>query len=140
MLEAKPLHEVLRRALIQLAGFLLRRTTGGRGAAADFEPVEAARVYVTEAADGLRSLGAPAAARHHRGHLEAALRALEQALAAALSTNDPNGDTLFHFVQEGEKHLRAVGRATPGFEAVDFRQACCAAHNRVGLFEARSPG
>jgi hypothetical protein len=140
MVDAKPLHDLLRRSLIQLSGFLLKRTTCGRSSLHDFEPVEIARAEIVEAADFLRSLRAPPAAGHHRMHLEGALAALEQALAAARSTSDPNGDALFHFIEEGERHLRAVGRATPGFEAVDFRQACCAMHDLRAPFEARFAG
>jgi hypothetical protein len=72
--------------------------------------------------------------------LAAALVALESALAAALSTTDPDGDALFHFIQESERHLRAVGRATPGFETVDFGQACCAMQGSGTPFEARFTG
>jgi hypothetical protein len=139
--EAQPLHDLLRRGLIQLSGFLLKRTIAGPRAIVDYEPVEAARERIREAAEGLRSLRAPSSAAHHRGHLAAALVAIESALASALSTTDPDGDALFHFVQESERHLRAVGRATPGFEAVDFKQACCAMQGGVGApFEARFIG
>jgi hypothetical protein len=138
--EAQPLHDLLRRGLIQLSGFLLKRTIAGPRAIVDYEPVEAARERIREAADGLRNLRAPTGAVHHRGHLLAALVALENALAAALSTIDPDGDALFHFIQESERHLRAVGRATPGFEALDFRQACCAMQGAGAPFEARFIG
>jgi hypothetical protein len=138
--EAQPLHDLLRRGLIQLSGFLLERTVAGRRAIVDYEPVEAAHDRIGEAAEGLRSLRAPTSAVHHRGHLVAAFVALESAVAAALSTTDPDGDALFHFVQESERHLRAVGRATPGFETVDLRQACCAMHDIGAPFEARLTG
>jgi hypothetical protein len=138
--EAQPLHDLLRRGLIQLSGFLLKRTIAGRRAIVDYEPVEAARERVREAAEGVNSLRAPNEAAHHRSHLEGALAALEGALAAALSTTDPDGDALFHFVEEAERHLRAAGRTTPGFEAVDFRQACCAMHGAAVPFEARFAG
>ena len=140
MCEAEPLHDLLRRGLIQLSGFLLKRTIAGRRAIVDYEPLEAARERIREAAEGLRSLRAPTAAAHHRSHLDAALAALESALAAALSTTDRDGDALFHFVEEAERHLRAVGRTTPGFETVDFKQACCAMHGGVTAFEARFAG
>ncbi len=138
--EAQPLHDLLRRGLIQLSGFLLKRTIAGRRAIADYEPVEAARKRIREAAEGLRSLRAPPSAVHHRGHLVAALVALESAVAAALSTTDRDGNALFHFVQESERHLRAVGRVTPGFETVDFKQACCAMQGGGAPFEARFAG
>jgi hypothetical protein len=140
MYEAEPVHDLLRRGLIQLSGVLLKRTIAGRRAIVDYEPVEAARERIREAAEGLMILGAPTRAAHHRSHLAAALAALENALAAALSTTDQDGDALFHFVEEAERHLRAVGRTTQGFETVDFRQACCAMHAPAAAFEARFAG
>ena len=136
--EAQPLHDLLRRGLIQLSGFLLKRTIATRPTVVDYEPLEAALERIREAAEGLSSLRAPMGAAHHRSHLIAALSALERALAAALSTTDRDGNALFHFIEEAERHLRAVGRATPGFETVDFGQACCAAHGGAVPFEARS--
>jgi hypothetical protein len=139
MCEAQPLHDLLRRGLIQLSGFLLKRTIAGPRALVDYEPVEAARERIREAADGLKSLRAPMGAAHHRAHLTAALAALESALAAALSMTDRNGDALFHFIEEAQRHLSAVGRTTPGFEAVNLMQACCAMHG-AAPFEARFAG
>ena len=138
--EAEPLHDLLRRGLIQLSGFLLKRTIAGRRGIVDYEPVEAARERIREAADGVSSLRAPSSAVHHRGHLVSALTALESALAVAQSATDQDGDALFHFVEEAERHLRMVGRTTPGFETVDLRQACCAMHGGVAAFEARFAG
>jgi hypothetical protein len=140
MSEAAPLHDLLRRGLIQLSGFLLKRTIASQSGIVDYQPVDAARERISEAADGLKSVRAPTGAIHHQSHLVAALVALESGLAAALSKTDRQGDALFHFVQEAERHLRAVGRATPGFEAVDFRQACCAMHDVRAPFEARFAG
>ena len=138
--EAAPVHDLLRRGLIQLSGYLLKRTIAGQSGFVDCEPVDAARERIAEAADGLKGLRAPTGAIHHQSHLVAALVALESGLAAALSKTDRQGDALFHFVQEAERHLRAVGRATPGFETVDFRQACCAMHDVRAPFEARFAG
>jgi predicted lipid-binding transport protein (Tim44 family) len=140
MFEAQRPHDALRRALIQLSGFLLLRTTGGRRAFIDFTPIEGARDAISEAADELRSLRVPTAAAHQKEHLEGAAIALQKAVAAAFSRSDPNGDALFRFVDEAEKHLKAVGRATPGFEAVDLRQACCAAHAESAPFLASGDG
>jgi hypothetical protein len=138
--EAQPLHDLLRRGLIQLSGFLLKRTIAGSRAIVDYEPVEGARGQIREAAERLRRLRAPTGAAHHQGHLVAALAALESGVAAGLSTTDRDGDALFRFVQESERHLRAVGRATPGFETVDFKQACCAMQGVGAPFEARFTG
>jgi hypothetical protein len=138
--EAEPLHDLLRRGLIQLSGFLLKRTIARSRAFVDHEPVEAARERIREASEGLSHLRAPMEAAHHQRHLTAALAALESALAAALSTTDRDGDALFHFVEDAERHLRAVGRTTPGFETVDLSQACCAMHGPAAAFEARFAG
>ena len=88
----------------------------------------------------MSSLRAPTSAVHHRGHLVAALTALESALATALSATDQDADALFHFVEEAERRLRTVGRTTPGFDTVDLRQACYAMHGGVAAFEARFAG
>jgi hypothetical protein len=136
MLEARRPHDALRRALIQLSGFLLFRTTASRRAIVDFAPVEAARDAIMEASDNLQGLRVPPAAAHQQKHLEGAVISLQQAVKAAFSKSDSNGDALFRCVDEAEKHLKAVGRATPGFEAVDLRQACCAAHAHSAPFLA----
>ena len=135
VLEAKPHQEALRKALVQLSGFLLKRTID-RGRHVDYLPVELARQRLTEAGDGLRSLSAPPMAAHHRLHLDAAASALEQGLACALSSADRDGDGLLHFLEEAMRHLRAVSRATPGLELVDLGQACCAMHAAAARLEA----
>jgi hypothetical protein len=137
VLEAKPHQEALRNALIQLSGFLLKRTIDCSGGRVDYLPVEFARQRLNEAADGLHSLRAPPAAAHHRLHLDGAAAALEQGLACAFSTADRDGDGLFHFLEEAMRHLRAVSRATPGLELVDLGHACCAMHGAAARFEAR---
>jgi len=128
-LEAAPLHDALRRAFIQTSCFLLQRLTSGGKSLAICEPAEAARSALSEAVEGLRRLPAPAATDRHRSHLLGAAATLERAVAIALSRGDAEGDALFRLLEEAEKHLRAASRTSlPGFEAVDFSQACCAAH------------
>jgi len=130
VLEATPSHDALRRALIQISGFLLERLTSGRKSLVNCEPVEAARSALREAVESLRSLRAPAVASPHRSHLQGAATALEQAVAAALYRDDPDGGALFLFLEAAERHLRAASRTgLPGFGAVDLSQACCAAHS-----------
>lgn len=139
-LAAKPFHATLRRSLIQLSGFLLKRLTAERNGFVDFTPVEAARAGIEEAAEGLRSLRTPVAAEHHRTHLDGAVSALERCLAVALSRSDAKGDALFSLLEEAERHLRATSRALPGFEAVDLTQACCAAHSQAERVALRCIG
>jgi hypothetical protein len=137
MCEAQPLHDLLRRGLIQLSAFLLTRTIAGSRALVDYAPIDAARGPIREAAEGLRSLRAPTGAAHHKHHMIAALAALENGLAAALSATDRDGDALLRFTEEAARHLRVVGRSAPGFEAVDLQQACCAMHGAAAAFEAQ---
>ncbi len=127
-LEATPVHDGLRRALIQLSGFLLKRLTSDRAGFRNFEPVEAARSELGRAAEDLGRLRAPALARPHRSHLEGALARLQGAVAAALSAGDSEGDALFQYLEAAEREFAAASRALPGFVAVDLSQACCASH------------
>ncbi|MDR3496311.1 MAG: hypothetical protein P4L82_17060 [Ancalomicrobiaceae bacterium] len=129
--DAKPVHDLLRRALIQLAGFQLKRLVADRPGLCSYEPVEAARSALSEAAECLRSLGSPSGAVHHRSHLQAAAAALQRAVAAALSRHDRDGSDLFRHLEDAERQMRSVSRALPGFGPVDFGQACCAAHMRL---------
>ena len=56
ILEAAPVHDLLRRGLIQLSGYLLKRTIAGQSGFVDCEPVDAARKRIVEAADIARTL------------------------------------------------------------------------------------
>jgi hypothetical protein len=129
-LAAKPLHENLRLALLQLSGFLLQRLLARPTAVVDFRPVEAARDVIAGAGADLAALSAPNGARHHRYHLDRALSALRAALASALAIAR-HDDDLQRALGEAEKHLRAAGRLLPGFAMVDFSQSCCALHQRL---------
>jgi hypothetical protein len=140
VLDAKPLNTSLRQALMQLSGFLLMRLTRRHNAITDFGPVEAAREVLRGCADGIADLRVPSAAAHHHHHLDGASAALHSALAAALSMTDQDGDKLFHALKAAERHLRATSRLLPGFEAVDFTQACCAAHSMRAAPEAQHFG
>ena len=81
VLAARPLHENLRLALLQLSGFLLQRLLARPTAVADFRSVEAARDVIAGAEADLAALSAPNGARHHRYHLDRALSALPTGLA-----------------------------------------------------------
>jgi len=133
--DARTPHRELQRALTQLSAFLLRRLTGRRAAVIDPGPAEAARMALAECAVALRELRTPAAAAHHRLHLDGARAALERALDVALSRHGLDEDQMFAALEQAERDLKAVSRILPGFEPVDFSQACCAQHARL----ARQP-
>lgn len=128
VLDAKPVYEVLRGEMVQLAALLLTQLTACERRIVDPACVEISRPSLAEAFEKLRGLRAPASAAHHRWHLEAAAQALERAERAALSRAGVDRDTLFPSLEDAEAHLRAASKTLPGFERVDFRQACCAAH------------
>jgi hypothetical protein len=130
--DAGPLYQDLRQVLVQLAAFMLGRLTSENRRFVDVAPVELAREALRECRQGLADLRVPADAAHHRRHLGAAADALDHAIAAAMSCGE-SGDELFFALQEAERHLKVLGRLLPGFEPVDFTQACCAAHARGAL-------
>jgi hypothetical protein len=136
--DAKPPYQELQRALTQLAAFLLKRLTGRR-AATDYGPIEAARLALKECAGALAALSVPAGAAHHRAHIDGAYAALHRALAAALSRHGADDDAMFDALEQAERDLKAASRILPGFEPVDFAQACCAAHGLVQRFGTGSP-
>jgi hypothetical protein len=126
--EAQPVHRALQRVLVQLSAFLLTQLGTRHRALCDRAPVEAARQALAECAGRLAALRVPARAAHHRRHLSGAAEALEQATLRALASDSDDDDGTFRALEEAERHLKTLARILPGFEAVDFTQACCAAH------------
>jgi hypothetical protein len=126
--QAQPIHLALQRVLVQLSAFLLTQLGARHRALCDRAPVEAARQALTECIAPLAALRVPAGAAHHRRHLDGAAEALEQAVLAALARDSDGDDRTFRALEEAERHLRTLARILPGFEPVDFTQACCAAH------------
>jgi hypothetical protein len=139
VVDAKAPHRELQCALTQLSAFLLKRLTGGRAGAVDYGPVETARTALAECVRTLTDLPVPAGAAHHRRHLDGASAALSQALDAAGSRRGPDEDRMFAALEQAERHLKAVSRILPGFEPVDFSQACCAAHGLLRYDRTAAP-
>jgi hypothetical protein len=136
--DAKSPFQELQRALTQLAAFLLKRLTGRR-AASDYGPIEAARLALGECAGALAALPVPAGAAHHRAHIDGAHAALNRALAAALARHGADDDAMLAALEQAERDLKAASRILPGFEPVDFTQACCAAHGLLRPSGAAAP-
>ncbi|MBZ9936876.1 hypothetical protein LB518_11260 [Mesorhizobium sp. BR1-1-16] len=117
----------MQRALVQLAAFQIQRLTGRR-IPVDYGPVEAARLALGESARATAALAAPVRAAHHFSHLDAARSSLDRAVDAALARGGPDDEAMFALLEQAEHHLKIVSRNLPGFEPVDFSQACCANH------------
>lgn len=130
---ARQVHEELRQTLTQIAGYaLLLLTSTGRPALAE-AAIRGAVSASANAEDQIRALRAPHIAAHHHHHLRSASEALRQACTAALicagpGATDGERDTLIASLQDAVDNLRAVSRTIPGFEPVNFGQACCALH------------
>jgi hypothetical protein len=130
VLDARPVHEQLQRALMLLSGFALMRLTSQPRSTIDDGPVQTARELLTGVHDRLSSLRVPEAAAHHHHHLRGAGSALRLALAITSSAID-SGDQLYRALAQTVMHLRATNRILPGFETVDLAQSCCAAHGQL---------
>jgi hypothetical protein len=119
--------------MAQLAGFALLLATRRSRPSLQPPPIDLAEARAAEAAEMLRGLRPPGEAAHHFHHLAAAAdavgRAVRGALACSTARSDENDrDELLRALGAAAAHLRVTARLLPGFELVDLRQACCAAH------------
>jgi hypothetical protein len=130
---ARPVQELLRQLLTQLAGYSLVLMTREKPALRPEAAMPMARTAAEHAGDRVRALSVPAAAAHHHCHLSNAVDAIRWAFVsvekcAAAGATDAERDTLTRTLRTASEHLRATARRLPGFDMVDFNQACCAAH------------
>lgn len=131
--QARQAHDELRATLTQVAGYaLLLMTSPGRPALAE-AAIRGAETSAARVREQIRALIAPQPAAHHHHHLHGASDSLSQACTAALvcatpGATDGERDALMAALQASVEHLRAVARLVPGFETVNFGQACCALH------------
>jgi hypothetical protein len=129
--EARLVHDDLRRMLTQVSGFaLLLMTSPGRQVLPE-APIHGAVTACAQAAEAMRALAVPPAAAHHYHHLRSARAGVAQSCAAALTCAAPGAadrdrEALVAALNSAVGHLRAVSRLMPGFEPVNFSQACCA--------------
>lgn len=137
IIDSRPLHERLQQVLTQVAGFSLLVMTRGERVPMLDGPAVLAREALRSAQAELRSLRVPAAAMHHAQHIQAAAGAVERALDLLIAclrpaADEPTRAALTRCLRLATDHLRAATRLLPGFEMVDFSQACCAAHAGAG--------
>lgn len=129
---ARPVQQLISDTLTQVAGFALLVMTSRNRAPLAEGALAGAREAAMQASEAVRALAVPEIAEHHHHHLRAAAAALLQACVATLDCLrvDACGqsDALVRTLQSSSDHLRTTTRLLPGFELVDFGQACCAAH------------
>ncbi|CDX13816.1 hypothetical protein MPL3356_150078 [Mesorhizobium plurifarium] len=131
---ARDAQQLISQTLTQLSGYALLLLTSPRQAAQAEGALAGARQSVVHAAEAVRALQAPEPAAHHYHHMRCAAETLMEACAAATACrgaqerSDKRFDTLTRALRATSDHLRATARLLPGFELIDFGQACCAAH------------
>jgi hypothetical protein len=122
----------LRRAASQLAGLLALAASGAKSITQEHAMLEAARQARAEAIDAIASATVPARARHHHRHLSEAAQvigiALQQAGASMhhYAAGRRDVDAALAPLRAGYRHLQWAAAALPGFELIDFQNACCA--------------
>jgi hypothetical protein len=128
---SRDVQRLLQQVLTQVAGYSLMLMTSSRRAPQLEGAILMARAAADRASDQARALRAPASAAHHRHHLLKASEATCWAFVAAETcaapgAGDSDRDGLSRALGQATRHLRATSRLLPGFEMVDFGQACCA--------------
>lgn len=123
----------IRDVLTQLAGFAFLLVTRPGRSAPPAGQLDLARAEAAALAEELAALRPPGEAAHHFHHVSAAAEALGRSVrlgyaCLAAGAGEADRDALMAALRAATDHLRATARLLPGFELVDLRQACCAAH------------
>jgi len=137
IVNSRPLHDRLQQILTQVAGFSLLVMTRGPGAPRLDGPLALAGDAFRSTREELGALHVPARAKHHYRHVIDAAGAVERSMGLLTDCLRPQADettraVLVRCLRLATDHLRAATRLLPGFEMVDLRQACCAAHPTSG--------
>ena len=121
----------LRQAEAQLAGLMVLAAASGQ-AIAGHPMLDMVSEAVREAADGIRAVKAPPAARHHHAHVLQALDGIWLALGSArrclVRRDEKAVAAVIAPLRSAHQHLLWATAALPGFEVVALSQACCAQH------------
>jgi hypothetical protein len=129
----EPVFERLRGTAMQLGGLALIIMLRREGAFDAETPRRMAADTLAAAQAVLATLAVPAAAAHHFHHVDAAAAALEDVVGVmARRPLDRDGEAARREIsarlRTATEHLRHAESAMPGFETVDLRHSCCAAH------------
>lgn len=132
MEQSRLVQEQFRQVLTQAAGYALMLMTRTEKPARLDGAMLMAREAAARAHENLLALEVPAAAAHHYHHLLKASEALCETFVvaracAAAGSGAPERENLTRALKAATGHLRATARLLPGFDMVDFGQACCAA-------------
>jgi hypothetical protein len=129
---ARPVQQLISDTLTQVAGVALLLMTSTRSVSLAEGSLAGAHDSALRAVEEVRALATPDIAAHHHHHMSAAATTLVQACAATLdclrADASEHRDALVSALRASSDHLRSTARLLPGFELVDFGQACCAAH------------
>ncbi|TPL85052.1 hypothetical protein [Mesorhizobium sp. B2-3-12] len=128
----RPVQQLISQTLTQVGGYALLLMISRSRAALAEGALASAREAAMRASEEVRALVAPDIATHHHHHLRGAAETLLQACVAALAYSridaSEQGDALVRTLRASSDHLRTTAHLLPGFELVDFGQACCATH------------
>lgn len=129
----QPVHERLREVATQLGGLSLMAMLRRDGTFDLETPLAMAAATLAEASASLRGIVVPGAAAHHFHHMSEAARALDRVArlmsgGAVARSSDSARRGISDGLGSATAHLRHAADAMPGFETVDLKNACCAAH------------
>ena len=137
---AQAVQSLLKQILSQVGGYALLLMTSKNSHLQPVEAIISAQKAVEQAMDDVRALRVPADAAHHYHHLKKAAQATCWTFAAAdacrrAGADEVERDALARALRTATGHLRTTAGLLPGFELVDFGQACCAMHAQMANSE-----
>lgn len=133
VLAAQKAFSKLRQAISQIAGSLVLDAASDRGSGLSEEGYRLAQASMSEVADLFASAEPTQRASHHHHHMRLAIEVVAEALAsrrysAGLLRGLQSERDILPLLKAAWTELASANRALPGFEMVDFGQACCAFH------------
>ena len=135
VLAAQKSFRKLRQAISQIAGALVLDAASGTKSSIADDGFRLARISMAEVLDLFGSASPSRSSTHHHHHLGIAIGLVGEALAAQKrssgmpSAANPERD-LLPLLKRAWQELNHAVRALPGFDMVDFGQACCAFHRQ----------
>ncbi|WP_111735695.1 hypothetical protein [Roseovarius amoyensis] len=132
VLAAQRAFRKLKQTLSQVAGALVLEAASDGVSEVAQEGYRLARGSMGELRDLFAAARPTPRAAHHHHHMTRAIALLEEILrtgrAAGLITRGGESPDLLPMLKTAWRELGHAGQALPGFDLVDFDQACCACH------------
>lgn len=136
VLAAQKSFRKLRQAISQMAGVLVLEAASTSAGRIEIvrNGLELASASLAEVKDLLAAARPTVRSLHHHYHLKRAIAEVERAMAAVkpadrVAIPGATSVDILPLLKTAWTELSAAGRALPGFEVVDFSQACCAFHH-----------